>query len=301
VNRIAKQILISILFLGFGCLNFYFLKTLLFEEGEILVYFISFLLSLLFFAPCFVLLVLTFGKQKWQYLLYFLISLSIFLFFSFNVYTAVSAVALFLFFFAAARAVKEEKDSLLKFKFSRITRKGFGAFFTGLAILIAVLLFLSPKIIGGELTLPRSLFDAAWPMIENIFSQQMPGFSGEITVDGYIFLQVPDEQKAKITEEMLQEQREQFSEMVGYQLKGDEKLKDVFYEIFSSQISRVIEPYQQIGSWGLIFIFFLTIRMVLMFFSYICLPIAWLIFILFKKTKFFEIKTEKVDKEVLTI
>lgn len=330
MTQSSKQILISFLFAGSGCLSFYFLYTFLFTERMIFPWLWYFLVSLLFFLFFFIFSSLALKKSFWRYVLYFLVPALSFLFFGFTVYTAVAFIFLFLFLINGDRLIQKEKDVLLSFSFSRIAKKGASAFFTGIAVLIAILVFLSPKTIGGQLGLPRPLFDAIFPIVENIFSQQISGFSGEMTVDQYLLLQASEQleefktqeelktipllpvggekieinfgpTEEEIREEILSQGRAQFSNIIARPVKGDEKMKDIFYEIVSVQVSQIIKPYQQAGTIGLIFIFFLLTRMVLTILSYLFLPLTFLFFLLLKKIKFFEIKIEKVDKEILSI
>lgn len=329
MTKLFKKTLVSVLFFIFSVLSFYFLNFLLFKEGDILICFISFLVFLLLFSSCFVFFLFTFKKSPWRFLVYFLISLLFLLIFGFNIYTGAGVIFFFLLLINTDLSFQNENAALLKFKFSRLAKIGIRGFFTALAVLISILLFLSPKIVGGQLNIPRSLFDIISPAIERVLFQWMPSFSNEMTVDEYLLsrasetlkqfkiqtqpqaislfpiggekieIDEPDEKEAQ--EEFLLKGRTQFSEMVGRQVKGNEKIQDIFYELVSGQISRTIKPYQQAGTAGLIFIFFLMTRMALIIFSYFCSPITWLIFILFKKKKFFEIKTKKLDKETIVI
>ena len=87
----------------------------------------------------------------WLILICFLAAVSFFVFFYFftpqgnTTYLIVGTILFFLFLFLAGKAARDEERILLKFNFSRVSRKGFGHFFTGFAISIAILHFLSPK------------------------------------------------------------------------------------------------------------------------------------------------------------
>lgn len=357
MKPIVKQIIISILLLLTTALSFYWLSVIFFKDVPFLNPFIFFLISFLLCATFLIFSALSSFKLWWQIFIYLLNSLLILLFFKFNNFIAFGVLSFFLFSFFASKVVQDEKDVFLKFKFFRIAQKGTESFFTGLALLTAVLIFLSPRFAGGELIFPRALFNAIWPQAEVIFSKQLPGFSGEMTVDDFIFLQIfgskkenpsdqnqyktqqffslpfggekielelgeklgekleeqirkqveeqlknlSEEEKKRITQEMLKQGRDQFSQLLGRELKGDEKIKDVFYEILSSQFSKAVEPYKKSGTVGLIFILFLITRMLSTFLLYIFLPISYILFLIFKKIRFFQIKIEKADKEVLTI
>jgi len=350
MDRSLKQILISVLLLTTGGVNFYSLKALIFFKNiDFLPFFIIFLISLLFFTPFLIFLFLALqGKEK--IFIYFLLSGLLFLFLYSSVpsemflYFAVGILSFLLFLFISDNTIKKEEEILLRFEFARIFQKGIGRFFTGFALVIGILIFLSPKVTGGNLTLPPSLFDAVWPGVEKILSSYMPGFSGEMTVDEYILFQTFGVQKEikdqiqyekeqvlpfpkekmeielekelekqlqekiekdreRTIDQILQQTRDRLRKQLGIEkeIKGDEKMKDVFYELITEKISKCTQQYPQIGSWGPILAFFLIAKTTLMLFSYFCLAFGWLMFKIFIAIKFFRIEKIKKEKEVIAI
>lgn len=332
MNKIAKQIILSVLFLIFAILSVYSLKVLLAGDIEnTALYVILFLVSLFFSASLLVLLGLGL-KLRWQAVVYLLVSGAAFLLFwplteKGNLGYLIVGIALFFGLLCwGGKNTKSEEEILLEFSFFRVAKKGFGMFFTAVAILLAVSFFLSPKIVGGELTLPKPLFNLAWPVVENVFSQQYPGLSGDMTVNEYIILQKimqekdqsssqegnqslspPSDkqdkkklleeirnQKQQIPSQVLKETRTKLANDLGLEkLEGDKKVKDVFYRVISKRIETAIEGYKQLGSIGLIIIFFLLAKAVLALFSKIAIFPAWLIYKLFIAVNFF--RTEKVE------
>lgn len=353
MKSIFKQVIILILLFLISTISFYWLSVVFLKDTPVLNPLIFFLISSLFGITFFVFFSLSSFKFWWQLIICLLNSLLVLIFFKFNNFLAFGIISFFLFSVFAARIVQEEEENLLKIKFFRITQKGIENLLTGFAVLIAVLLFLSPKVVGGELVFSQPLFTVIWPQVEKFFSEQFPGFSGDMTVDDYLLLQIfgsaeegsleetefktqqffplpfsnekielefgeklqeelrkkieeelkniSEEERERIEEEMIKQSRDQLSQMVGKELKGDEKIKDVFYEVISAQFSKIVAPYKMPGSIGLIFAFFLVARTIAMLFLYIVLPFSYLIFILFKKLGFFIVRIEKVDKEVITI
>ena len=346
-KKLLKQISLAFLFVLFLNLGFFYLKILLFvEDIEYLNSLILFLIFFLFGAIFFIFLILTKPSLKLQIPIYFLVLASTLFWFGVSGYMIVGELMFSFFLFLAQIILRQEEKNLLKFSFCRLSRKGYGTFLTGTAILISILLFLSPKILGGEITLPRPLFDWAWPMIERVLSSQYPGFNGDMTVDQFIILQMSgnieqileryqkpeienqssgpslpfggeqieielqkeiqkqlEEAKKSISEEILQQGREEFAEafQIGKKLKGDEKMKDIFYGVITNLIAQNIKSWKEVGTTGLILIFFMMIKTVSIFLNYILLLISWLIFKILIAMKFFAIKTVKVDKEELTI
>lgn len=353
-KKLLKQIILAFWFILFLELSFWYLKTLLFQEAEVQVYLISFLIFFLFSIIFSVFLALSRTSLKIQVPIYLLVIGSILFWFGTSGYVIAGGLIFTVFLFFSQKNSQEEGKNLLKFQFLRISREGYSTFLTGAAILLAILLFMSPKIFGGEMILPRSLFDLAWPVLESAYSAQFPGFSGKMTVDQFIILQTSgnieeilekymqpqtedrssapslpfigdpieieykkalekelqkqlEEAKTDISEEMLREAREDFSEslQLDRKLKGDEKLKDLFYEVANNLIVRSLRSGEMaspiVGTTGIIFAFFLLIKTIFILFNYLLLPISWLCFKALLKTRFFKIKTVQVKKEELVL
>jgi len=345
-KKLLKQIILAFLFFLFLNLSFFYLKALLFKEGNFILPFILFLVFLLLGATFFIFLVFSKASLKLQIPFDFLIFGSTLFWFGTNVYMIVAGLILTLFLFFSQIVLRKEEKNLLKFSFSRLSHKTYEVLLTGVAILIAVLLFLSPKLLGGKINLPRPLFDLFWPTTERFLSSQTPGFSGDMTVDQFLILQMSrenvdkmleqylktkspeqpsgpllpfqgqieiefykelqkqlEETKKQIPKEVLQKGREELAKtfQIDKTLKGNEKMKDIFYEVVTVMIAKNVKSWEKLGTIGLILIFFMLIKTVSIFFNYILLLISWLIFKIFFATKFFKLVTIKVDKEELNI
>ena len=345
-KKLLKQILLAFLFFIFLNLSSFFLKTTLFKEGSILSSLILSLIFLLLNATFFVFLVLSKPSLKLQIPIYLLTLGSSLFWFGTNVYLIGASLVFILFLFLSQMVLQKEEKNLLKFSFSRLSHRTYEVLLTGLAVLIAVLLFLSPKILGGNVNLPRPLFDFLWPTIEKFLSSQMPGFSGDMTVDQFLIFQMSgenigkmleeylktrgqtqstspllpfqgqieiefykelqrqlEEEKAKIPKEVLQKGRIELAKtfQIDEKLKGNEKMKGIFYEATTAMITENVKSWEVFGEIGLILIFFLLIKTLSIFFNYILLIVSWLIFKIFFAAKFFKLITIKVDKEELII
>jgi hypothetical protein len=266
-----------------------------------------------------------------KYVVYAIGALFILLWFKLSVYTLIAVGILLILFVLADISIKREEKSFYKFRFEKIFRSVEGLIFSGFAVLIAFLVFLSPRIAGGSLNLPRSLYDSIFPRIEKIYANQMPGFSGDMTVDEYLLLSgirggsfkgtpLENLEKPKTYEELkqifnsiqsgplaaafqeaLKQGRDQFSKAINIEVKGEDKMKDVLYNMISSQISSSLERYKQISIVALIFILFLLIRTIISLFGLVYAPLAFLIFKIFQKAKFFKLEEETVQREKITI
>lgn len=115
------------------------------------------------------------------------------------------------------------------------------------------------------------------------------------------------EQLSKKNQELImQEGRKQLSQMVGYELSGNEKISDVFVGFINSRINDYFQPHKANGgedshffSYIIAVILFLTVWP-----SGVALSVAWfvLIIIIFKIMAYFklvEIKTVTVQREMI--
>lgn len=349
MDSFPKQVLLSLLFILFLNLSFFGLRLVFFQNGSILGYSVLFLVFLLFCLIFFVFWVLSFLPVNFaqerkiifrlvKFLIPALCSFSIFIWFGLNVYTAIAALIFLLFILLSASTIEKKESLGLKFDFSQVFRATKWTFLTAFAALIAFVAFLSPKLLGGRIELPRSLYDAVYPKIEERLILQYPGFSGEMTLDEFILLlafqnpskdfplknpqekiknysdfkilskQFESKVGKKETGKLLKESRKEFLKTFGIDAKktkisGDEKMKDVFYKISSSWFDARAKFYQYIVGIiaGLIIFFFFIARFTLSLVSIFYLPIAWIFFKVLRKINFFKIDIEKVDREKITI
>jgi len=345
-KKLLKQVLLALIYFLSLNLGFFYLKITLFKDVDFLSTLIPFLIFFLLGVVFFILLTLSKPSFKLQIPIYILVFASILLWFGTNGYIIAGGIMFIFFLFLSQMNLKKEEKNLLKFNFRRISHEGYRAFLTGAAIFLSILFFMSPKIFGGKIILPRSLFDLAWPALERTYSVQFPGFFGDMTVDQFIILQMSenteeivekytqpqiedqssapslpfagesieielrkelqrelDKAKKGISKEMLQEAREDFAEAfkIDRKLKGNEKLKDLFYETTNNLILQSIQSWERIGTIGVIFAFFLLMKTVSIFLNYILLLISWLFFKILLAMDFFKIKTIQVEKEELIL
>jgi hypothetical protein len=233
-------------------------------------------------------------------------------------------------FFTADKAIRKSANIFIKFNFTNSFKVAKGSLLTGFAMLIAILIFLSPKIIGGKIQVPRSLFEKLVPVAENLYKTQSPGFSSDMTVDEFIFLEalsgnnfpgakdleiknyddlketirlVKQRVNQQVINKSLNQPKQDLSRMSGKRLKGSEKMKDVIYDTISRQLSLSLKSYQNIVgvTIGLVLFFFLILKGILSIVGLIYLPVAWIFFTIFRRNNFFKIETVSVNQEKLII
>lgn len=350
MNPPSKQILFSVLFLIFLSLSFLALYLIFYSATT------TFLSSLIFFliVLCLLNAILFFfslsflkpfvcynRKIKEDFIVFaiiFLGSFSVFLWFGFNIYSLLSFILFLALLFLSYHSIKKEQSKYLKFSFHKVFKSCKWFFLNGFAILIAFVAFLSPKILGGKIELPRSLYDVFFSDIEERLASQYPGFSGEMTVDEFILLlslQNPpkdslikkEEEEIKTysdfkkfsknlekkvdkkeMDELLAQGRKELLKTFGFnktkiKIEGDEKMSDFFYKISYNWLETKVKIYQYLVGVvaGLILFFFFSARLVLFIAGIFFLPLAWSLFKILRKINFFKVEIEKVNREKITI
>jgi len=316
-----KQIFLSGFLLLNSVLCFYFLNNLLFKEGFVisLFSFIPFIIFLFLTGICFFFLSLTFDRLFWQVGIFFLAAFLIFLFFEINWYTISGAIIFFLILLWSQKRIIKEKNNYLKFDFWHQNRACLKTFNQAFAILIAILLFLSPKILGGKLTIPLPLFDISWPFIEQVLTQQYQGLPedkklGEMSVDEFIFINLSsrlqdgemlprEDMENLVSQEEIEYFRQDFARslQIEREIGGDELIKDLIYEKISYQIDKFISNFEIYGSIGVISAFYLIVRVIFILLTFLFVAFGFLGFKILKKLNFFKIEKEKIEREVFKI
>lgn len=263
----------------------------------------------------------------------------LFFWFGFNAWMFLLFILLFLSFYFGSRSIEKRFGHSLKFSFLEILGTGKPLFLNGIALLVAFLVFLSPKILGGKIFLPRFAYDFLFPEIEKTFANKYPGFSGEMNIDEFVFLMVIqnpprdfpiDKSEIKVedysqlkesfgkfkrklggknTKIFLDQSRYQvlkgfgFSEDEIKKIKGTEKLNDFFYQIISKEIEKKSKIYQYfIGSvLGIVIISFLIVKFLLAILFLIFVPLIFGLFVFLRKLGVFKINLIKVNKEEIGI
>ncbi len=342
MKKILKQLGVSLLFLLFLNVIFYILKSFFFYGFNFYNFLVYFFVGLFSFMVFFVFVVLSFlypfvddnkriKDPSLRHILYLVGAAFVFLWFGFNIYILVVFIALFLFLLISDFSVVREEKSFFRFKFEKLFARAQINIFSAFAVLIAILIFLSPKISNGEINFPIIIYNNIFPKLEAIYQKQIPGFSGEMSVDEYLFLSAINGESFKGTplqditkpkdyedlkqtfndiktgplaeafQQSLAQGREQFSKTINFQVVGDEKMKDVFYKLISKQISDNFSKYKELGIFFSIFIFFLITRGIISLVGIIYMPLALLVFKIFQATGFFKLEEEEVKRQKIVI
>jgi hypothetical protein len=273
------------------------------------------------------------------FLTLFLSLFFIFFWFGFNFYSFLGFVLSLITLFEASRIIEKLMNRSLKFSFWQILSGTRMFFLSGFAILIAFVAFLSPKILGGKMFLPRSVYDFIFPKLEDKIASFYPGFSGEMSLNEFAFLMVvknpPEnfpinnvknkvksyndlknvlsEVEAKLGKEKMKEflnsARVQLLRSFGFkddeikEIDGNQKVKEFFYVGVSKWLEKSSRAYKFLAGaiFGILIFFFFIVRFILLIISIVYLPLWVFLFEYLKKIGFFNIKVEKVDKEIITI
>lgn len=325
-----KQLFLLGFCLLFETLSFWFLKKILFSNEKVqILEIILFSLFILLFFSFFLLFSLSFLGKNISRKTFILEEIGFFLplfgipffFFPVNALTILGVLLFSGILIFCQRSIFHYGNLFLKFSFFKESKIAFRSFALALSILLSILLFFSPKTLGGKLVFPKFIFEILWPGLEKALQTQFPGFSGEMTVDEYLKKLIEEryqsllkernlsfyekklmEEKIKvIKKEELKKARENFSQIFGLKLKGEEKLKEVIYEAISKKINSFFSSYETWGKLGIIFVFFLLVRGGLSFVSFLFLIFSFLLFKILFWIKLFRIEKEMVEREKLTV
>ena len=181
----------------------------------------------------------------------------------------------------AARQISNEAEDSNHFSVRKILRGGLPIFFTAVALAIAVFYF---SLIGGKTTgfLPKGLFDAVVPLLEQPLQGILPGFRSDASVDQLILAFASQqlgggidisELPASERQQLLNESRKALAEQLGTPISGDEKGIDVLYEAANAQIAKFAGPYRDYLPFIAAFGFFVAVKA-------FTLPVYWLTLIL---------------------
>lgn len=181
----------------------------------------------------------------------------------------------------AAGQISNEAEASNHFSVWKILRGGLPIFFTAVALALAVFYF---SLLGGKTDqfLPKGLFDAVVPLLEQPLQGLLPGFRSDASVDQLILAfaaqqlggmdisKLPREERQKL----LSESRKALSEQLGTPITGNEKGIDVLYQAANAQFAKFAGPYRAYLPFIAAFGFFVAVKA-------FTLPVYWLTLILF--------------------
>lgn len=331
-----KQLLLGAAVIISASASWYFYNVLFFKGAESFwSSAIYFLISLSFFSIFLFLVSLLIVSLPLRLLIFSLSFFSIFLFLPFNYWIGSAAVLFFIFAISGGRNAKKENNLLLKFDFSKSAGRGLSGFTSGFVIFTAISLWISPLGFSGQIKIPKNFFDATIKSSVPIISKQIPAFSADMTIDGLITAllekqmsgqavnvkeimpSVTAEQEKAIksilaeqsraqtsaAQKILNEQRKQFSNMLGQKLKGNEKIGDILYNFTNDLIANSLNSsgFKDYVPFVVIFLIFLSLKPFSFIFKWLFAIVGFLTFQTLKLSGF--IKTAKVmtEKETITL
>lgn len=243
------------------------LKSFLYSTSSWLWPSISFLVLLVFLSLAWVLI-----KSK-SILLTTLGIILVCFFFAFNFrweYLVVLFIAFLFFLFGSWRAINE-KEVRIKIQVNKIFRRGLPAVLLGFSLIIASACYFSPLAQKNQeyIEIPRPLFDLiSQPLFDN-FNEQLADFDA----------------------------LKQF----GINLELNQEIGDTFYQAFNQEINKHSQPYQKYFSIGLSIGIFFALNTIGIFFKWIVIFLAWLIFEILKAFGAIKMHEKTVLQEVIEI
>lgn len=186
----------------------------------------------------------------------------------------------------AAGAIAGEIASSRSFNVRKILKGGMPVFFTVVSLALAVFYFSAAGGTTSEALLPRALFDAAIPFLEQPLRGVLPGFRASATADE-ILLAVAEEQlggKVGLLElpkaqrdELLRQGREALSRQFGITITGNERGGDILYRVASAQLARLTGPYERYLPVVAAVAFFIAIKTLTLPMYWITLSLVFLV------------------------
>ncbi len=201
----------------------------------------------------------------------------------------------------ASDAIAGEYRISNAFAVRKIFRGGLPVFFTAVALTLAVFYFTAVSGAATQSILPKALFDAAIPLIEQPLQNFLPGFRRDATVDELLLAFAawqggPDIDVRKLSAaeraQFLRENRGALAQELGVELTGEERGGDLIYRVANTQIEKLAGPYRAYLPFLAAAGFFIAIKM-------LTLPVYWIsLILLFAMVKLMlkaGLLTEKVE------
>lgn len=181
----------------------------------------------------------------------------------------------------AAAQISNEIEVSNSFSVRKTLRGGLPVFFTAVALALAVFYF---SLLGGKTDqfLPKGLFDAVVPLLEQPLQGILPGFRSDASVDQLILAFASQQLGGGIDisqfppaerQQLLNESRKALAEQLGTPISGSEKGMDVLYRAANAQITKFAGPYRAYLPFIAAFGFFVAVKA-------FTLPVYWLTLIL---------------------
>lgn len=151
--------------------------------------------------------------------------------------------------------IQKERSSIPVFRISRILGTGLPLFLTALSLGISLFYYNSYQSTGPVVLVPRQTFNFFLPYglkaTKGIFS---PGFAidPDSRVNDLLLTLIKNEAGNHInldslspsqTNTILAEERKSFSRELGVSIRGDEKVRDLFYEVAEKKAENLAGPY----------------------------------------------------------
>lgn len=182
----------------------------------------------------------------------------------------------------AGETIANDNAASSMFSVRKVLKSGLPVFFTTVALVLAVFYFSSLGVAGDQSLLPKGLFDAVVPLIEQPLQGILPGFRSDASVDQLILAFAagqagggldPTSLPAPARAEFLREGRETLGREFGIAVTGREKGLDVLYQVANAQIEKFVGPYRSYLPFLAAFGFFLAVKT-------FTLPVYWITLIL---------------------
>jgi len=251
------------------------------------------------------------------------------------------ALFFILLFFGFLLLKRERDLFSLKLRPMWIFRRGLGYFFLGLSLMLALIFYVSPlsefKMEIPRFWFD-GIFDKLQPLISSQlpgFDQEMT--ADEFLTAQYLFLSKVQPKGQKIPEsadffeflrnpafaeslkiaqnsnqkylenlivrnkKVLEENKKEFSKILGVGIEGEEKMKDILYYWVNNKVLTISKPYQEYISLGFVLAVFLALQALNLPYKWFVGFFGWFLFKLLVLAGVVKIQKEMVEKETATL
>jgi hypothetical protein len=204
-------------------------------------------------------------------------------------YFVVLALLFWVFAIASAKIQKEEMIQI-KLNFWRIWHRGLPIFITFLCVLIALVYYFSPelaKIQKKEIIIPRKTFDMVIKPLETLIIARLP--EGISSID------------TEVSQILKPQEIKELKEKYSIEVKEDETIKDLIYQLMQYQINTSSGPYEKFIPIGLAVGLFLALKLFGLFYVAIIILLSRLFLRLLVVLKFVSIEKETREMETVKL
>lgn len=310
-SSVPKELILATLTVIVGVVSAYVWKAALLASGFPGFTFYSIpILTLLVFGTLFSLSALFIDERGLRSGVALISCITGYLFIPYSATVLAGAVLSGLGGWHAANQIATEVKASQLFSLQKFLRAGTPLFFTAFALFLAVAYYASIGNRTDAALLPKSLFNAAIPLIQKPLEGVLPGFRADASVDDLLLAfairelgSTVDVSKLSVSQksELVAQGRAALAAQFGVKLNGTEKASDVLYTVTNKEVGTFLGPYRQYIPLITAIGFFVAVKTLTLPIYWITLLIVFFVVKLLKALKILHIETGTIKVERLVL